>query len=470
MDIQDFLNLPYDIRAQVYYHLNGSFTDIHPPGITDLYDNKTIDVFDAKMKKTDLERALLDKLYPTFAPFIDIFEYDPKIVLQWLKYSVWLRYDAIVLDCFRLNHSYEGTLIGWLDWLDLRTDLKLAYFNGKGVLQTWYSQLEYSNWIIENEPLEISTIQTNYLRLNMEYLKPSRISRVLESFEKKKLLNDIYEARFETTTENANDYRRSQSPYDSEQDDLQITDTTNTSVRLPSYDSATDDPDDAGSSRKKRKKSSTPENGLALIDGGVSEVIRYLRKMKGLSKLSTRGDLLFDSLINAHGIRDRRNNAINYLVKRKIQELTIMQLTDMTSFGISDFTKWDNLRKLSLVNIGKCDMNMIVLPRSCQLLQIKNVSVLTWFNIGEWDNNEVIQWGLDDNSTESKCHLYHLKQDSQAYLTYRAKLWKSLGSLNGITLSNIGKITNDVFVPRNLYEDLRVKLFTYPQDTKIICI
>ena len=471
MDIQDFLKLPYNIRTQVYFHLNGTFTNIQPPAIADLYDSKSIDLFDATKKKTVVERNYLDKLYPTFAPFIDIFEYNPEIVLQWLKYSLWLRYDAIVLDCLRLNHSYEGSLIGWLDWLDLRSDLNLAYFNSKGVLQTWYSQLEYSNWIIAREPLDISELEVSYLRLNMEYIRPSRISRVLESFEKKKLLNDIYEVRFETEADNPHNYDSIIPINAEEQAELQITDTTDTNQGLLSFDNAADASDDDDESRKKRKKkSSSPDNGLVLYDAGVSEVIGYLKKMKKLMKLSTRGDVLYDSLINGHGLRDRRNNAINYLVKRKIQDITLTRLTDLTNYGFSDLTKWDNLRKLSLINVSKCDMNMVILPKSCQTLQLRNIANLTWFNICEDDVGDMAISSTIDERSEISYSVSHLKHDARKYYQHRAKLWKILGSLNRITISHVEEITNKVVIPKTLYDDYRIRLFSCPKGTRILCI
>lgn len=484
MDASLFLELPCDIRKEIYYHLNGSFTHLEPSSISDLYDINSIGLVQNKKQKTEHERQLITKLYTIFAPFVDIFEYNPDILLEWLKYSLWLRYDAIVLDCLRLNHAYEGFLIGPMDWIYLDTRLSLGYFNKNGLLQVWYSKKEFNQWIIEPESIGEYDPDPTYLKFSMEYLKPSYISKCLEIFEKKKMLNNIYQVEFEDINEN--NLARIPSQLDDSNtiinDTVDIT--SDSSILVDS--SVAEDNDDSSShetKNRKRKRAGSPEIALKLNDNSVIEIVAQLKKMKNIKKIGIRGDILFDNLINSHGIRDRRDTTINYLVKRRIQEIDIVQVSDFTKYGFSDYSKWDNLQKLSLINIGYCDMNMMVLPKYCQSLIFKNIGKLRWFNISdsvvniEINNDKLSNVCiLNDNDTCNGVNCNHLKiykfkESTIKSRLYLNKLWKIFGSLNYIRLENISEIIGaQIIVPNNLYVNHRILLFSCKNLKKVICL
>lgn len=280
IDVELFLNLPVDIRHAVYYHLGESFTQLEPPSASDLYNNNLVELSNTNKKKTTRQKNLLDKLYPIYSTFIDIFEYNPDIVLEWLDFSIWLRYDAIVLDCLRLNHSYGGSLLGPIDWIYLDSELKLSLFNKYDLLQVWYTEQEYVDWIINLEPLDITDLERDYFRLNLDYYRPSNISKTLAMFQKNKLFNEIYSVKFQLMEENIDEIET----VSTEKDTLvsstnilnQIDDSTgsDSSMREDSYDTI----DSARST--KRRKTKSPNGTIKLDDVHVIEVLSALKKMK----------------------------------------------------------------------------------------------------------------------------------------------------------------------------------------------
>ncbi|SMN19152.1 similar to Saccharomyces cerevisiae YMR094W CTF13 Subunit of the CBF3 complex [Maudiozyma saulgeensis] len=489
MDIELFLNQPVDLRRSIYYQLEGSFTHLEPPSVEDLYSNNSIELSNNKKKKSSLERSLLDRLYNIYSPFIDIFEYDPDIVLEWLQFSIWLRYDSVILDCLRLNHSYNGSLIGPIDWIYLDNDLKLSYFNRKGLLQTWYTQQEYFGWIVDCEPLDITDLQTDYFRFNMEYFKLSNIPKTLILFEKKKLLNNIYQTKFQTMEENINKIdgideskpinNKDNTPIpnflDNIKDSLASGSSSFYEEEKEDDDEYNDEDTNTFSRLKKRKKRQISENSSKQLDKSVVNVLSYLKKMKNINKISVRGDLLYDGLINSHGIRDRRNNAINYLIKRKIKDIEIFQISDLTEYGFSDLTKWDNLQHLSLINIKYCDMNMIILPKFCWKLTLKNITNLKWFDIvPKFMDNEFeksySKTSLPSLEGKQNAKIYYYRKTSGSNIDYKQKLWKTFGTLNRINIQNVsGIIDRVVSIPLTLFSEHRILFQSCPEDIEIAC-
>ena len=476
LDIEVFLNLPVDIRHAVYYHLDGSFTQLEPPSASDLYTNNLVEISNTNKKRSTRQKYLLDKLYPIYSTYIDIFEYNPDIVLEWLDFSVWLRYDAVVLDCLRLNHSYGGGLLGSIDWTYLNSDLKLSLFNKDDLLQVWYTEQEYVDWIINLEPLDISDLERNYLRFNMDYIQPSNLSKTLAMFQKKKLFNEIYSVKFQLLEEKVDEIEN----VDTEKDPVisssnilsQIDDSadSDSSIREDTYDSI-----DSTRSTK-RRKTKGPNNKIKLDDVYVIEVLSALKKMKNINEISVVGDILYDKLINSHGIRDRGNNAINYLIKRKIKEICISNIVDLTKFRFSDLTKWDNLQSLSLKNLQFCDMNMIILPKYCYSLSLKDISSLKWYDVLPNSSNEKIfeeytlttPPSIETNNTRE---VNYYKRTPETSTNYSEKLWKCLGQLNRVKIQNVSKIDDGrITIPYTLYSENRFILLNYPMDTNIICL
>lgn len=474
LDIELFLNLPVDIRHAVYYHLDGSFTQLEPPSASDLYNNNLVELSNTNKKKTTRQNNLLDRLYPIYSAYIDIFEYNPDIVLEWLDFSVWLRYDAIVLDCLRLNHSFGGSLLGPIDWIYLNSELKLSLFNKDDLLQAWYTEQEYVDWIINLEPLDITDLERNYLRFNLDYYIPSNLSKALALFQKKKLFNEVYSVKFQIMEEKVDEIDSINTEKDTLVTSSNILSRLNDSIGSDS--SINEDTYDTIDSIRsvKRRKTKGSDHTKKLDDVYVIEVLSVLKKMKNINKISVVGDILYDKLINSHGIRDRGNNAINYLIKRKIKEININKVTDLTKFGVSDLTKWDNLQNLSLTNLKHCDMNMIRLPKYCYSLSLKNVTSLKWYNILENSSIEEIfeeytHVGLPSIETSTTQEIKYYKRTPGASTNYTEKLWKCLGQLNTVKIQNVSTIVDGrITIPYTLYSENRFILLNYPADTEII--
>lgn len=449
MDTTRFLGLPLDIRTHVYYMIDGSFTDLIPGTLQAFY----MDIpsqSDNEIVITAYQKRLLKKLYPIFTTYLGMFEYNADLVYKWLEYAMWLRYDALVLDCLRVNHAYEGQLLGSFDWIFLSEKLRLGYFNAQTLLlQFWYTRHEYFKWVVEADNIGEYNPETPYLRLSMDILKPPLINFTLDLLEKKKLLQSIYEVWLDQEEE--------------EEEDVSEDDLSSSSISDFDSNSGTE----VGYRPLKRRKHTKDKKGkltsneikAKLHRGSVMTVMNKLKSMKNLKKLYVRGDFLYDTLINSHGPREKPGQSINYLVKRRINIIELHQINNLTNNGITDFTKWDNLRSLLIKNVKLIDLNAFILPEKCSTLIIKNVQHLKWWNV------ELIlkQMSLSPGEIFEKIpnsHTVELRSsiNDEIKYTVRKMLWDTFNRLDKVILYRVSKIDGPIYVPQSLYNNARIKI------------
>lgn len=417
MDVSLFFGLPIDIRRQVYYHLDGNFCKIAPAPVQHLYIDEVIQLSPKTEARSKRQELLFKRYYELFSPYLNIFDYSPSLFDQWLEYSLWLRYDAIVLDCMRINHSYGGSLIGHLDWIYLDDRPRLAYFKNC-MLMVWYTLREYARWIIKEEIDDEEADNLNLFGLNLEYLNLDMVKKILNSMK-------------------FNDY-----------------------VMLLSevfFDQEDEDESDLGEDKMDIDEMSYPMNDLKGI-----EVIKDLDTMKNLAKISVRGAPLFEALINFHGVRDNPGKTISYMVKKRIMQLELWQISDPSKTGLADFTRWENLRDLRLIKVRSVDLNKFVLPKLCQILILKQVTVMRWWDV-ESKINELIEGKttitkLDDFTNERR--LDQKTMDPSEIMQCRSIVWQSLKNLNFLKLQNVSEIYGGkIVVPNALYNNRRIQIF-----------
>lgn len=364
MDPEKFLQLPVTIRKEVYFHLDGAFTNIHQRtnSILNKHNLLNLSTFLPKPTRTEKQKKLLKRLYPIYSPYLSIFEYDPTGIDQWLKYALWLRYDSIILDCIRVNHLYEGNILGPMDWITLDDKLQLGYFDELCLLQVWYTYKEYATWIIEGGHDDNLITETEYLSINTECLSPKMIKETLTTMKEKKVLPLIYYA-FLSQIQQEND---------SEDDEFE--------ARKIDYDTSDNNDELSSKTRNSTPRESRKGKEYNLQDPLLITFMGQLEQMKNLKKISVRGDIIYESSINSHGIRER-GRGIKHLVKRKIVSLELFQVHDLTKSGVADFTKWTNLRELRINQLENADLNQLVLPPTCKLLIINNSFKITWWRV-----------------------------------------------------------------------------------------
>ena len=503
MDIKRFLELPVDIRAAVYYHLDGHFTTVNPPTASPFFDGQ--DVLRAlktpKVKRTKIQKRILRNLYPIFRSYLKILDHDPELVQKWLEYSLWLRYDAIVLDCLRMNHAYEGSLIGVVDWIYLGSKLRIGYFDKSRMLEVWYTRQEYEYWIIDGDTVGEYEPRLSYARLNMSNLKPSHVGKVLDLLEKKDLfrvVSEVYLKESESATEFEYEYVKKEEE-------------TNDSVLAPvggsvhsrspssaSFQHASEiSPSDAHSidslaepTRKKRRVKTVlgPVKQSKFIEPMVSEVVQKQLDMKILKKIGTSGDILYNCLVNRHGLRTRQPLAIPAMVRKKLTEVEVSHVSATTIYGFLDLTNFENLRKVYLRDIGFVDLNSLIVPRTCKSLLISRVRKLVWFNtlenlekMGfEKRNTTTLCANTDDPCSDlSECKhrkLLLLRNASNFYTAqklsqFEAEIWNAFESLNYIKLEHIGSLEgSEIVVTKMLYFNNRIRIFSCDKIDSIIVI
>lgn len=414
MNVILFLELPIDIRKEVYYHLDGNFCGIGSTSVEQLYCSNFVQLPSSKYKKNERQRLLGKRLYHLFSPFIGIFDYSPSLIDEWLDYSLWLRYDCIVLDCMRLNHTYGGSLIGPMDWVYLDNRLRLAYFKNC-MLQVWYTFREYTRWIVDEEGEEESI---NYLRLNLEYFKCTPVEKISTLLKRNEIFLFLNHILFDQES-------------DGETEDQII--------------------DNNGE-----------EMSYQLTNMPIIKVVNNMEAMKKLDKISVRGAHLYQSLINFHGVRDNPGKTINYLVKKRILHIELLQIDDLTRSSLSDLTRWENLRELCLGNIEEIDLNRLVLPNSCQNITIKNASRVIWWKL-EIDLEDMTKYTF----TTKKLNIYTTAKaidrqsvDPDIFGQLQALVWRTLKPLNFIKLQCVHEIPGGrIVIPKTLYDNKRFLIY-----------
>lgn len=417
MDVVLLLELPIDIRRQIYYHLDGNFCKIAPAPVQQLYFNDAV-LLDSKPERRSKKQKVLYKRYHRlFSQYLSIFDYMPSLFDQWLEYSLWLRYDAIVLDCLRLNHAYDGSLMSHLDWIYLDDRPRLAFFKNC-MLMVWYTLREYSRWIVKEESNEEETDSIDFFGLNLEYLDLVTVKKILNSMKHNDLFMLLSEVFFDQEDEEDS----------SEMDD----------------------------------KIETDEVSFPMDDLKGIEVINSMEYMKNLSKISVRGSHLYEALINFHGVRDNPGKTISYVVKKRVMRLELWQISDLSKTGLADFTRWENIRDLRLIKIGLVDLNKIVIPELCQVLVLKQVSVVIWWNLEPIINGLIKGRNILtklNKFTNLKC-LDQKAMDPDEIMQCRSVVWQTFKRLNYLKLQDVTKISGrKIVVPHALYNNKRIQIF-----------
>lgn len=411
MDVALFLGLPIDIRKQVYFHLDGQFVNLGPDIVQELYFADVIKLSAEHYKPKRNQELLRKRLYPIFEPYLGIFDYVPSLVDRWLEYSLWLRYDCIVLDCMRLNHLYEGELIGPVNFIYLDGRVRLSFFDKHYILWNWYTYKEYARWI-DNEN---NQIELTYLKLNLEYLKYDFVSKILQNMKRDNVLDLINQIQFEQEDEDENPI---------EFDDQEDFETASYRVENPS----------------------------------VIKVVQTMDLMKGVQRLFFRGDRLYESLVNFHGVRDNPGKTINYMVKKRILFLELLQIESLCKTGIADFSRWENLRELKLVRVGEIDLNKMLLPPSCRILTMCGIQTLYWWYIVD----QIEQMMGSCYTKKVYGNVYHRVLDSSLIdieTLFRCQIMvkECFQHLNYIKLQDIYEIKGRKLVlPRSLFYEKRI--------------
>lgn len=422
MDVVQFLELPIDIRKQVYYHLNGNFSSITPPPLEQLYATRTINLALQTEELSLRQKSLKKKFYDLFAPYLNIFDYSPSLVGKWLEYSLWLRYDSIVLDCMRLNHAYGGSLVGQVDWIYLGGRLRLSYFKNC-MLLVWYTLQEYARWIIGEEYEDGELDGVNFFRVNLEWSNLESLRKIFRSMNN----NDLFLLVSEVFMD---------------QDDEM------------SEKSSVDDSED--------------EATYPIEDLKVIELISNIEAMKNLTSVSVRGDHLFEALINFHGTRDNPGKTLSYVVRKRVMRLELLQLGEPTRNGLADFTRWENLRELRFVNLNSIDLSKLVLPPRCKILILTRVSTIKWWDL-ENRISSVAQERTITKVLNDRTRLKILDRKSvnpEDLGRCQSIVWQAFKHLNYLKLQNVEEIQGGkIVIPYALYNNKRVLIF--PTTSKV---
>lgn len=449
-DAGTFLQLPTDIRKHVYYHLDGSIMSIEPDG----YDE--IEFLTKQERKR--RKKLFRYMYPVFKPYMELFKYDSVFIYKWLEIALWLRYDSIVLDCLRLNQLYEGSLIGPIDIITLDGHLQLGLFDKrKHFLQVWYSKKDYQKLVMDQYfayDKYKSDSDCDFIRFNLDILSESMSSATLTHLLRKQYLSFISQLWFGEDEAKAL----------KEEGISAVSDGKDAEKIEPMSDNNVDDNKNVRGRKRRKFTSSIADNNKTTLSPHIQMVVNNMKSMKNLKIVSCRGNRMFKHLINGHGLTNRNVKSIPSTIKKKIPQLELYQINEISRGNVVDVTLWENLKSVTLNNIEKVDLNMLILPPSCVSLTIKHVNKCTWWsfksNIDRICGDEFQSVDISDGN--NSLHLDIIDEEKmRPELIYQCQqvFWKNLPELTEIMFYNVLNFVNDdpIFVPRALYTNKRIR-------------
>lgn len=450
MDVVKFLSLPFNIRKLVYEQLQNVLIDPskqQPLGWM-LKPTKKLN------KRSKLRKKIANGLYSIYQPYIGVFDFSPNLVDSWLEYSLWFRYDAIVLDCLRVNHCYQGTVLGSLVWIFLGGKSRLSVIDDRGMLQSWYTWKEYFKWIVSIDPITGHSqtedeMECTYFKIDMDLLDSTLLNSLLKYLKKKGLLPAINDIHF----------IESQNDLDSNERDINETDFSRKRARDAFYN----------------------------ISGTILEVFQdYFEDMRYLTNIHVTNQKMHELIVNSDG----KLNPIKWNIRDKVKNISINRIYNLSYYMPANFTQWNNLSLLELSNLKSLDMKELWLPPTCKTIIIENIDTLTWWNFSR-DLNLLLANNEKDNKYKwtTYCageynHLKdicgvcnHLKVSimenhpidlKEALSTYQLKLVKEMKPIRRIRLQNINHVTNEIIVPQNMFWKNTVRFIKFDTTIRII--
>ncbi|CCH62784.1 hypothetical protein TBLA_0I01240 [Henningerozyma blattae CBS 6284] len=352
MDVNRFLALPFSVRKLIYSCLDYKFFNIDLPR-TDALKEENLDLnVKHNQKRQKTYRA---ELYRLFADYLHVFEHTPNLIDTWINYSPWLKYDAIILDCLRLNYSYDSEIIGQLDCIILENKGKIGYFDKTGMLQVWYGLGEYRKLIVSNsignrKDIMLGDINDFNVRLNMELFEMSTMKKLLEYLHRRNKLNIISELKF----------------YDPDIDEC--------SNETKHEDTRVNKQKILENFHKKKLRDSFYD----ISDTNIELVGEYLNRMLRLTNINIQGEKYVEILANGDG----KINPINHTIRNRVNTLIIEKIEKLSYYTKSSYEHWRSLKSLYLHNIRYLDLNELTVPKTCELLNIRNIENMTWWNLG----------------------------------------------------------------------------------------
>lgn len=407
-DVELFLQVPIDIRLKVYFQLDKQ--------LTYLKSNSKYELFLPQYNLISFPKVeyspIFEKQRLKYYDFLQVYEYLPNFVDNWTILSLWLPFDSIILDYFRLNHLYQYDLCK-LQFIEVDKEVKLALFDHEGLLQICYEIERYIRLVVDpyNQNMKrnyessinfFNDIEL-YTSIDLINIMPKSLMNIYNQVKHKKLLN---------------------------------------SVKSISFNQDDDD-------RNELNESST-------------FMIQQLETFKNLSQLEIYSQHLFDKMVNFHGFRDNPGKTLGYLIKKRILNIHLFLCTQIgLEFDKADFSRWENLNLLVINQCGEINLNHIILPKSCRELVIKNADILIW------KNNDEIYKDLNPSWMKIICESKFManiqiidnkqitKENQLKIFQCKASVQEMFGYLNLIKLINIRFIKGNLIIPSIMYNNGR---------------
>lgn len=162
---------------------------------------------------------------------------------------------------------------------------------------------------------------------------------------------------------------------------------------------------------------------------------------------------MFDNLINTQGVRANPGKTIVYNVRQNILELRAYSLRELGYKSLVNLSRWEQLVSLSLIGCEFIDLNKLVFPKRCKILNIQDIKYIVWWNQAEI--LEVLDRNWLNHTTISKPQ--SPEQVEKWYSVY-IRVVETYYPINCITIQNVKRIKGNIIVPARLLEDSRIKI------------
>lgn len=185
----------------------------------------------------------------------------------------------------------------------------------------------------------------------------------------------------------------------------------------------------------------------------VASIINFMENFNNLRLLKVESQNMFDNLINIQGVRANPGKTIVYNVRQNILELRAYSLRELGYKSLVNLSRWEQLVSLSLIGCEFIDLNKLVFPKRCKILNIQDIKYIVWWNQAEI--LEVLDRNWLNRTTISKPQ--SPEQVEKWYSVY-IRVVETYYPINCITIQNVKRIKGNIIVPTRLLEDSRIKI------------
>ncbi|CAR22514.1 Ctf13p [Lachancea thermotolerans CBS 6340] len=185
----------------------------------------------------------------------------------------------------------------------------------------------------------------------------------------------------------------------------------------------------------------------------ILQMVANLEALRGLESVRVVGQMLFERVVNFHGVRDHPGRTIGYVVRKRVSQLLVERCASIGGKrNIADFTRWDHVSRIKLSKVRELDLTRTMLPLGCRWLRLENIDKLKWWEQrtveAELPESCLVCSNPPRAGEPAVWQVDRAAMGEEVLLRCQALLWEIYGRLSCLQLINVREIDRAPVVPR----------------------